>query len=70
MIRPKKLVGYCRVSTDNQKEEGTIEIQEKSLKGYVEKNNYELVKAFNVVIKYKKERGLMKCISNVKRISK
>jgi len=42
----KKLVGYCRVSTDNQKEEGTIEIQEKSLKGYVEKNGYELVKVF------------------------
>jgi len=46
MIKPKKLVGYCRVSTDNQKEEGTIEIQEKSLKGYVEKNSYELVKVF------------------------
>ncbi len=46
MKRPKKLVGYCRVSTDNQKEEGTIEIQEKSLKGYVEKNSYELVKVF------------------------
>jgi len=42
----KKLVGYCRVSTDNQKEEGTIEIQEKSLKRYVEKNSYELVKVF------------------------
>jgi DNA invertase Pin-like site-specific DNA recombinase len=24
-----KLVGYCRVSTDRQKEEGTIEIQER-----------------------------------------
>ena len=46
MLKLKKLVGYCRVSTDNQKEEGTIEIQEKSLKGYVEKNGYELVKAF------------------------
>jgi len=44
--KPKILVGYCRVSTDNQKEEGTIEIQEKSLKRYVEKNSYELVKAF------------------------
>ena len=46
MKKPKILVGYCRVSTDNQKEEGTIEIQEKSLKRYVEKNSYELVKAF------------------------
>ena len=46
MNKPKKVVGYCRVSTDNQKEEGTIEIQEKSLKGYVEKNGYELLKVF------------------------
>jgi len=29
-----KLVGYCRVSTSNQKEEGTIELQEKSLIKY------------------------------------
>jgi len=41
-----KLVGYCRVSTDNQKEEGTIEIQEKALKQYTEKNNFELIKIF------------------------
>ena len=41
-----KLVGYCRVSTSNQKEEGTIEIQEKSLKQYANKNNYELIKIF------------------------
>jgi len=41
-----KLVGYCRVSTNNQKEEGTIEIQEKSLKQYANKNNYELIKIF------------------------
>ena len=41
-----KLVGYCRVSTDNQKEEGTIEIQEKNLKEYAEKNGYELLKVF------------------------
>jgi len=32
MKQLKKLVGYCRVSTENQKEEGTIEIQEKNLK--------------------------------------
>ena len=46
MKKPKKLVGYCRVSTDNQKEEGTIEIQENSLKKYADKNGYELVKIF------------------------
>lgn len=43
---PKKLVGYCRVSTDNQKEEGTIEIQEKALKQYANKNNFELLEIF------------------------
>lgn len=41
-----KIVGYCRVSTSNQKEEGTIEIQEKSLKRYADKNGHELVKIF------------------------
>jgi len=44
--KSKILVGYCRVSTDNQKEEGTIEIQEKSLKKYADKNGCELVKIF------------------------
>lgn len=28
----KRLVGYCRVSTDNQKEEGTVEIQRLALR--------------------------------------
>ncbi|GAI68821.1 unnamed protein product [marine sediment metagenome] len=42
----KKLIGYCRVSTDRQKEEGTIEIQEKALEKYANKNNYELIKIF------------------------
>ena len=41
-----KVVGYCRVSTDNQKEEGTIEIQEKALKEYAKKNNIELLQIF------------------------
>ncbi|MBA7550908.1 hypothetical protein ES705_43438 [subsurface metagenome] len=41
-----KLVGYCRVSTDSQKEEGTIEIQEKALRQHSNKNNFELVKIF------------------------
>lgn len=43
--RPK-LVGYCRVSTSNQKEEGTIELQETALKEYAEANGYELSKVF------------------------
>ena len=46
MKKLKKVVGYCRVSTNNQKEEGTIELQEKSIKKYAEKNNCELVKIF------------------------
>jgi len=46
MNKPKTLVGYCRVSTDNQKEEGTIELQENSLKKYADKNGCELVKIF------------------------
>ena len=46
MMKSTKTAGYCRVSTDNQKEEGTIEIQEKSLKRYADKNGYELVKIF------------------------
>ncbi len=41
-----KLVGYCRVSTDRQKEEGTIEIQEKALRLYTKKNNYKLIEIF------------------------
>ena len=41
-----RLVGYCRVSTENQKEEGTIEIQEKALKRYVKEKDFELIKIF------------------------
>lgn len=37
-----RLVGYCRVSTENQKAEGTIEIQRQALKSYAEANGYEL----------------------------
>lgn len=40
-----KAIGYCRVSTDNQKEEGTIEIQEKALTAYAE-TCYELQTIF------------------------
>lgn len=42
----KKLIGYCRVSTDNQKEEGTIQIQEHALQEYAQKNGHELVTIF------------------------
>jgi len=41
-----KIVGYCRVSTDNQKEEGTIDIQRQALREYAEQNGYELVRIF------------------------
>jgi len=44
--KPKMLVNYCRKSTENQKEEGTIELQGKSLIKYTDKNGYELVKVF------------------------
>jgi len=38
-----KLVGYCRVSTDNQAQDGTIEIQENALKEYAEKEGIDIV---------------------------
>ncbi len=41
-----KLAGYCRVSTDNQKEEGTIEIQKTALSEYANKNGLELLNVF------------------------
>ncbi len=41
-----KLIGYCRVSTENQKEEGTIDLQIKDIKRFAENNNYELVNTF------------------------
>jgi len=42
----KKVIGYCRVSTDNQKDEGTIDLQRQALKEYAKQNGYELVKTF------------------------
>lgn len=44
-IQPK-FIGYARVSTGNQKEEKTIEIQEKALKEYADKNSLNLVRIF------------------------
>jgi len=42
----KKIIGYCRVSTDNQKDEGTIDLQRQALKEYADAKGYELVKIF------------------------
>lgn len=42
-----RLVGYARVSTENQKEEGTIEIQRQALVDYVESNGHDLVQIFS-----------------------
>lgn len=41
-----KLVGYCRVSTDNQKEEGTIGLQRNALRDYAKRGGHELVEVF------------------------
>lgn len=41
-----KVVGYCRVSTEYQKDEGTIEIQRQALTEYARDNNLELVAIF------------------------
>lgn len=42
-IKGLRLVGYCRVSTENQREDGTIEIQENALREYAEKEGVTLV---------------------------
>lgn len=42
----KKIIGYCRVSTDNQKDEGTIDLQRHALKDYAEAQGFELVEVF------------------------
>lgn len=41
-----KVLGYCRVSTDNQKEEGTVELQISALTEYCKDKHYELVHIF------------------------
>lgn len=41
-----RLVGYARVSTDNQAQEGTIEIQKQALSEYAKAQGYELVRVF------------------------
>jgi len=42
-----KVFGYCRVSTSNQKEEGTIEIQRDALRAYASAKGLELVEMFS-----------------------
>ncbi len=41
-----KVIAYCRVSTENQKEEGTIDLQVNSIKEFCNKLGYELVEIF------------------------
>lgn len=45
-MEKEKILGYCRVSTENQKKEGTIELQETIITEYAKNNNFELVKMF------------------------
>lgn len=42
----KKSVAYCRTSTENQREEKTIELQVESLTKYAEKSDIEIVEWF------------------------
>ncbi len=42
-----KVVGYCRVSTSNQEEEGNIKPQEAAIKAYAQAKGYELVQLFS-----------------------
>ena len=61
----KKIIGYCRVSTDNQKDEGTIDIQRQALKAYADANGYELVKLLRtreLAGGLRTERDLPRCL--------
>lgn len=44
--KPLRLYGYCRVSTDNQREEGTIVLQETALAEFCQAQGYELVSIY------------------------
>jgi len=46
MTDNKQVVAYCRVSTDNQKEEGTINLQVDAIKEYCLKKKYDLISVF------------------------
>ena len=41
-----KVIAYCRVSTENQKEEGTVNLQVNAIKEFCTKSGYELVSIF------------------------
>jgi site-specific DNA recombinase len=41
-----KVIAYCRVSTENQKEEGTVNLQVNAIKEFCDKFGYELVSVF------------------------
>ncbi len=43
----KKVIGYCRVSTDNQKEEGTITQQQTALQEYSQSKKFDLIRIFS-----------------------
>jgi len=43
---PLKVIAYCRVSTDNQKEEGTIDLQVDAIREYCQKRGFDLVGIF------------------------
>ncbi len=45
-VKRLNLIGYCRTSTENQKEEGTINHQVEDLKSYADKNNIRLIETF------------------------
>lgn len=51
------IIGYCRVSTENQKEEGTIEIQEQALQEYASAKGHHLVHIF-------KDNGVSRGLEN------
>jgi len=42
----KRAIGYCRVSTENQKDEKTIQIQVENIRAFAKNNDFELVKTF------------------------
>jgi len=43
---PLKVIAYCRVSTDNQKEEGTINLQVDAIKEYCQKKGFDLIDTY------------------------
>jgi len=41
-----RVIAYCRVSTDNQKEEGTINLQVDAIREYCQNKGYDLIDTF------------------------